>query len=99
IKFSEWLKLKELMVDPQTQTQILGAAVGATDPKSPANVADRLAALNSPLTLAIMTNPRALKVQAAADTKNKAKNPAMQNMANNIVPSNIGSSMNPGTPN
>lgn len=99
MQFRNWLKLRELAVsDVPTQTQIIGAAVGATQSNNPSNVADRLAATNAPLTLALINSPRAEKVQALANQKNKAKNPQSQSIQNNVVPANVGASMNPGAP-
>ena len=92
--FRNWLKLKEV-ADATTQTKVLGAAVDATQPQNPANVADRLAATNAPLALAISSNPRLEKIKALADAKTKAKNPQLQNT--NVVPPNVGASMNPGS--
>ena len=97
--FRNWLKLRELAVtDVPTQTQIIGAAVGATQLNNPSNVADRMAATNAPLTLAILNSPRGEKVQALANQKNKAKFPGSQSIQNNIVPANVGAAMNPGAP-
>ncbi len=97
--FQEWLKDKidELnTVDAQTSTGIIGAVVGAQQPQSPANVADRLAATNAPLAAAIAGNPRVEKIKALVDQKLKKNNPVLQQTANLVSPT-VGANMSLNT--
>lgn len=98
--FKQWLKLKNLQelatpATPDTQTAILGQAVGATQPTNMSNVADKLAKTNASLALAIANNPTLDKIKAIAAKRQAATNPtSASNSANNgIVPPNIGASM------
>jgi hypothetical protein len=98
--FQQWMKLKSLQelvgqaASADTQTAILGQAVGAQQPTNPSNVADNLAKKNATLALAIAKNPVVDQLQAIAAKKTAATNPA--NSANGAVPPNAGASL--GTP-
>lgn len=98
--FQQFMKLKSLHelltpASPDTQTAILGQAVGATQPQNMSNVADKLAKTNASLALAIANNPTLDKIKAVAAKKQAATNPvSSSNSANNgVVPPNIGASI------
>lgn len=98
--FKQFMKLKSLHellspASPDTQTAILGQAVGAAQPTNMSNVADKLAKTNASLALAIANNPTLDRIKAVAAKKQASTNPtnASNSASNGVVPPNIGASL------
>lgn len=88
--FKEWLakrNLSEIMVDPQTSTQVIGSLVGAQQVNNPSNVANNLVKRNPQLVAALVNNnPAADALKAAIARKNQNNNLNQINNVNNVIP-------------